>query len=297
LDCESKDYALCVKEEGRPRASLFICEAVVKFRTACVFVDGENLRHSLGDLFHPHFDKADYLPKQAKWEEFFDHLVEHVDAEFRLRTYWYVVDEIDFWPYSILRMLKNPHTNELERVLRTDKYWSSKLDVEKDTTKKQGIIKYGGQELLNRERSMRSRFDGWQHLQDMIAHKCDSVEFRRAGSIRYDLFKRRFGQEKGVDVMLSTDLLKLNDIYDVGIIVSGDGDYVPAVRAVKDWGKHIVNVSFLKQTGGVLPGGARRLNQITDRVMEITFTNMQQFMGFVPIKSVPSAAVAAFPPK
>jgi uncharacterized LabA/DUF88 family protein len=70
-----------------------------------------------------------------------------------------------------------------------------------------------------------------------------------------------------VDVKLATDLLKLYDIYDAGIIVSGDGDYVPAVQVVKDWGKHIVNESFLKKTGGLLPGGARRLNQSADRAI------------------------------
>jgi uncharacterized LabA/DUF88 family protein len=64
--------------------------------------------------------------------------------------------------------------------------------------------------------------------------------------------------------------------------VSGDGDYVPAVKTVKDWGKHIVNVSFLKKNGGVLPGGARRLNQNTDRVIEIGFDDMQKFMEIKP---------------
>jgi hypothetical protein len=58
----------------------------MKFRTACIFVDGENLRHSLGNLFSTDFDRADYLPKQAKWVDFFDHLVSCVDAEFRMRT-------------------------------------------------------------------------------------------------------------------------------------------------------------------------------------------------------------------
>jgi uncharacterized LabA/DUF88 family protein len=63
--------------------------------------------------------------------------------------------------------------------------------------------------------------------------------------------------------------LTLKDIYDVAIIISGDGDYVPAVQAVKDSGKHVINVSFLKKNGGVLPGGARRLNQATDRIIEL----------------------------
>lgn len=34
----------------------------------CIFVDGENLRHSIVDLFRGEFDKHDYLPKDANWE-------------------------------------------------------------------------------------------------------------------------------------------------------------------------------------------------------------------------------------
>jgi len=89
-----------------------------------------------------------------------------------------------------------------------------------------------------------------------------------------------------VGLKLATDVLKLKDIYEVGIIVSGDGDYVPAVQAIKDWGKHVVNVSFLKKNGGVLPGGARRLNQCTDRVIELEYDEVRDFMKIVPMSKV-----------
>src|SRR5437667_1521745 len=75
--------------------------AMKNFKTACIFVDGENLRHSLMDLFKSDFDPSDYLPKTANWKGFFDYLVSGADSELRLRTYWYVVDEIDFWPYNL----------------------------------------------------------------------------------------------------------------------------------------------------------------------------------------------------
>ncbi len=32
--------------------------------------------------------------------------------------------------------------------------------------------------------------------------------------------------------------------------------------------KHIINVFFLKKSGGLLPGGARRLNHTTDRAID-----------------------------
>jgi len=45
--------------------------------------------------------------------------------------------------------------------------------------------------------------------------------------------------EKGVDVKLATDLLRLAAIYDTAILVSGDADFGDAVQAVKNLGKHV----------------------------------------------------------
>ena len=52
--------------------------------------------------------------------------------------------------------------------------------------------------------------------------------------------------EKGIDIMLATDLLRFawNDLYDVAILVSGDGDFSYAVKAVKDVGKHVEIAAF-----------------------------------------------------
>lgn len=47
--------------------------------------------------------------------------------------------------------------------------------------------------------------------------------------------------EKGIDVMLATDLLYFawNDFYDVAVLVSGDADFAYAFQAVKNMGKHV----------------------------------------------------------
>ena len=52
--------------------------------------------------------------------------------------------------------------------------------------------------------------------------------------------------EKGVDIMLATDLLQfaLEDLYDVGILVSGDGDFSYAVQTVKNLGKYVEVAAF-----------------------------------------------------
>jgi len=87
--------------------------------SACIFVDGENLRHSLVELFKQEFDPADYLPKRTDWTGFFDALVQLAGAISRLRAYWYVVENIDFWPWGLARLSSD--AVKLQRVLAQDK--------------------------------------------------------------------------------------------------------------------------------------------------------------------------------
>ena len=62
---------------------------------------------------------------------------------------------------------------------------------------------------------------------------------------------------KGDDIHIAVDMVKLayNDAYDTAIIISGDGDFVPAVKAVQEKGKRVEHAYFkighswfLKQT-------------------------------------------------
>jgi len=47
--------------------------------------------------------------------------------------------------------------------------------------------------------------------------------------------------EKGIDIMLATDLLHFAwaDLYDVAVLVSGDGDFAYALQTAKNMGKHV----------------------------------------------------------
>ena len=47
--------------------------------------------------------------------------------------------------------------------------------------------------------------------------------------------------EKGIDIMLATDLLYFawNNFYEVAVVVSGDSDFAYALQAVKNMGRHV----------------------------------------------------------
>ncbi|KHO49926.1 MAG: hypothetical protein QT01_C0001G0040 [archaeon GW2011_AR6] len=51
------------------------------------------------------------------------------------------------------------------------------------------------------------------------------------------------------DISIAVDMVKLayNNAYDTAILVSTDGDFVPAVKAVKEKGKRVECVGFLKK--------------------------------------------------
>ena len=245
-------------------------------RRACIFVDGENLRHSIVDLFHGEFDKRDYLPKEANWDGFFNWLVEQAPWEDcqRVRTYWYVVEKVDFSPWGLKKTLG---TEKKLRILQKNKNLRNEINaLENDAKSKFADTEI--ERLIARRVQFDRRFSGWQEIQDGICRSCLSLEFRREGAIRYNLFEKQLGQEKAVDVALAVDMLRLRSNYDVAILLSGDQDYVPAVRAAKDSGKHVTHVSFQTRDNRLLPGGARRLNNVTDYHLCVPYANVKRFL-------------------
>ena len=51
------------------------------------------------------------------------------------------------------------------------------------------------------------------------------------------------------DIHLAVDMVKLayNDVYDTAILISTDGDFVPAIKAVKEKNKKVENIGFEKK--------------------------------------------------
>jgi uncharacterized LabA/DUF88 family protein len=71
--------------------------------------------------------------------------------------------------------------------------------------------------------------------------------------------------EKGIDIMLTTDLLthSFKQNYDVAILVAGDSDYVGAIQQVKNNGQNVEVALFGRLNT------SRPLREVADRVVEI----------------------------
>lgn len=73
-----------------------------------------------------------------------------------------------------------------------------------------------------------------------------------------------FNSEKGVDVQIAVDMLITanRDLYDIAILVSGDGDFEKAIQGVKDTGRHVENAY-------VRGGHSNHLMKACDKFIEL----------------------------
>lgn len=256
----------------------------------CVFVDGENFRYTLRHLFGSQMKKNDYLPRSAKWVEFFDYLVEQATGGkgTRLRTYWYVVRHVDIYPGYIPSQHNDPV--KLEELSRQHGLLQQKYNFGPKTKFDKHLLEECYNFMRTGQNNIKSRFEGFRRFQEGIAFKHRSIEFRRSGGIGYELLTGKFRKEKTVDVNLAVDMVGKTKFYDMAIIVSGDQDYVPAVQAVKDAGRSTVNVAFKARSNRLLPGGAKRLNHTTDWSFDVPFDECCKYMGF---EKLDAAAVSS----
>ncbi|MFH0913879.1 MAG: NYN domain-containing protein [Chloroflexota bacterium] len=87
----------------------------------------------------------------------------------------------------------------------------------------------------------------------------------RLGRLVYNNWPSSPPYEKGVDVQLAVDMLThaFKNNYDVAILVAGDNDYVGAIQAVKDNGKHVEVALFGKERT------SRQLREVADKIIVI----------------------------
>ena len=87
----------------------------------------------------------------------------------------------------------------------------------------------------------------------------------RLGRLVYNNWPSAPPYEKGVDILLATDMIthSFKNNYDEAILVAGDNDYVGALQAVKDNGKHAEVALFGKEQT------SRQLRVVADKVLTI----------------------------
>jgi uncharacterized protein (TIGR00288 family) len=76
------------------------------------------------------------------------------------------------------------------------------------------------------------------------------------------------------DIHIAVDMVKLayNNAYDTAILVSTDGDFVPAIEAVKEKGKKVENTGFPKKFSW-------HLKQKSDRFIQLSKEDLANFFN------------------
>lgn len=85
----------------------------------------------------------------------------------------------------------------------------------------------------------------------------------RIGRLVYNNWPSSPPFEKGVDILLATDMIthSYKNNYDVAILVAGDNDYVSAIQAIKDNGKNVEVALFGKESTSL------QLRKVADKVI------------------------------
>jgi uncharacterized LabA/DUF88 family protein len=77
--------------------------------------------------------------------------------------------------------------------------------------------------------------------------------------------------EKGIDVAMAIDILQmgLTDIFDVAVLVTGDGDFVPLVRALMKQSRIVINAHFEYEDNGRKSFANERLKDVCSHVINV----------------------------
>lgn len=132
------------------------------------------------------------------------------------------------------------------RYVRTY-YYTAPLDRKKD---KETYIK------------QQKFFEKLRRIPDFELVLCRMQKVKIDGKIVY--------QVKEDDIHLAVDIVKLayNNAYDTAILVSSDGDFVPAILVVKEIGKKVENIGFENKFSYHLKQECDRFRKLTKEEVE-----------------------------
>ncbi len=137
-----------------------------------------------------------------------------------------------------------------KRVLIRVYYYTAPLDINKD------------KETYSKQQKF---FEKLKRLPNFELILCRMQKVKIDGKTVY--------QVKEDDIHLAVDMVKLayNDAYDTAILVSSDGDFVPAIKAVKEKGRRVENIGFPNKFSYHLKQVCDRFRQITQNELNYCF--------------------------
>lgn len=218
-----------------------------------ILIDGQNLFHSL--------HRIGVKEQDIDWEKFAQHLGGPGN---RAEIFWFRAGEarvISLSKSLILKMLiqeKYPHREQELMAAFRQRQLPQKIYRELNQLYRER------EDWLAREQQFFHQVD---RSYEMLANRYAHLHLCHRGIVRFDPYQQKCLGEKGVDVAISVKMIQL--AYQSSsakiILLSGDLDFIEAVKAVQEMGKKVHVVQFSDATGpcGVLAQElARQVNQV-----------------------------------
>lgn len=220
-----------------------------------MLIDGRNFKYNLGafqfqtkDTGKPDGEYPYRLDeKHFIWRNFFLGVIEKfkkaTECEYRLvRVYWYSAETMR--PFKV-------NEYQISSILNNYKEKFPDLNHDKVIELADGWYK---KERSNFERAKEEVYERIQRRVDFLEFKYTGeyvvnpfnvyrLEQREDGSYLYQGLREG---EKGVDVGIAVDTIAKMSNYDAAILISGDADFLPLVRHVKDNLKYVYQFSIAK---------------------------------------------------
>lgn len=246
---------------------------------AVIFVDGANL---VGSLKKINIKINDY-------QAFFKHIFEeasnivttlslHNNLTFIMtRAYMYQLgsmDDLDFNNSNLLDYLNkafedNPVKNfYMETVGRENPTLSQSEKKERAFA---SFVEY----ISKWYKSKKDTLEGIKSFNYSVQSSTDFIEVIECGHWRVDAVNCSV-EEKGIDVAFSVDVATKIHQYDIGLLITGDADTIPAISYAKNNGKIIGVVDFIKGSPPESKGrqSSKRLLNVADFVYPIYETTL-----------------------
>lgn len=220
-----------------------------------IFIDGSNFKNNLQSFhfysnvatskWHTHYYALD--EKHFQWDKFFTDILGRFKADthydYRLiRVYWYNAASIR--PFEPFDHLINKALIDCRKVYPELTREQILAFAEKWYTAERGYFDTA-RDRVYRFIQDKYPFIDFKYVGEYVVKPFDVYKIEKMGDGSY-IYQGTKEGEKGVDVGIAVDMISKMAYYDVAILVSGDADFIPIVRHIKDNLKYVYQFSIAK---------------------------------------------------
>jgi uncharacterized LabA/DUF88 family protein len=242
-----------------------------------IFVDGSNLFGSLKTLnsWVNEYDKFFNFILKKSLEVWKPSIISESEGVRLIRILWYVVGTIDNWDLSDPNVEKTIFEWYKKDVELSREY----INLARAQGKTENIEQEAWAICFSKIKSWysgkKSNIEKQKEFYFGVSSATDFIDIIQCGHLKVDILHRNLA-EKGLDTFLAVDMVSLVDTYDVALVVSGDADSIPSIQRIKQKGKHVGVIEFIKGHPPEKKGreSSSKLKALADFVVPIYETDL-----------------------